>query len=422
MTQTRPPLHYAWIVLAAACVLSIAARADSASFAVFVDPLVDRFGWSRGDISFAYALAFLLGLPATVMMGWLGDRFGARPLMLCAALLISIGTVLLGTITELWQFYLYYALFVGSMGHAAFTVLLPVILTRWFKRHMGLAIGIYWGALGSGTVLFAPLFAWLIQTKGWQQAFTYIGVGLGLVLFTFSLLIRSRPADKGLSAFGDETGTATGSARATPPPPVKLRAILRLRPVWYLMGIHHLGCAGHAVILAHGVSMAHIAGVPMIEAAGVLSIIAGASAFSRFAFSILTDRFGGRACLTVAIAGQSTSVLMLLFATETWHFYTFAVFFGICYGGEMVGFPIINRHLFGANAPLGSIYSFQMVGAGTGMALGGWLGGMLFDTTGTYTAAIVTAAVIGYLGVPLALWLPKHHKGGGTPIQVPAPA
>ena len=81
----------------------------------------------------------------------------------------SVGTVLLGTITELWQFYLYYALFVGSMGHAAFTVLLPVILTRWFKRHMGLAIGIYWGALGAGTVLFAPLFSWLIETRGWEN-------------------------------------------------------------------------------------------------------------------------------------------------------------------------------------------------------------------------------------------------------------
>src|SRR6186713_1359734 len=104
MTQAkRNGLHYAWIVLGAACVLSIAARADSASFAVFVDPLVARFGWSRGDISFAYALAFLLGLPATIAMGWLGDRFGARRLMLCASLLISAGTVMLGTITELWQ-------------------------------------------------------------------------------------------------------------------------------------------------------------------------------------------------------------------------------------------------------------------------------------------------------------------------------
>jgi len=72
-------------------VLSIATRADSASFVVFVEPLVDLFGWSCGDISFAYALAFLLGLPATILMGWLGDRFGVRPLMLCASLLISVG-------------------------------------------------------------------------------------------------------------------------------------------------------------------------------------------------------------------------------------------------------------------------------------------------------------------------------------------
>src|SRR5918996_5429631 len=186
---TKSSLHYAWIVLAAACVLSIAARADSASFAVFVDPLVKLFGWKRGDISFAYALAFLLGLPATIAMGWLGDRYGARPLMIGASLLISVGTVLLGTITELWQFYLYYALFVGSMGHAAFMVLLPVIVTRWFHRHMGLAVGIYWGALGSGPVLFAPLFSWLIGTRGWQDAFLYIGVGPGIVLLGFSWLM-----------------------------------------------------------------------------------------------------------------------------------------------------------------------------------------------------------------------------------------
>jgi MFS family permease len=422
MTQNKNSgIHYAWIVLGAACVLSIAARADSASFAVFVDPLVELFGWRRGDISVAYALAFLLGLPATIAVGWLGDRFGARPLMMAASLLISIGTVLLGTITELWQFYLYYALFVGSMGHAAFTVLLPVILTRWFKRHMGLAVGIYWGALGSGPVLFAPLFSWLIETQGWQHAFTYIGVGLGIVLFGFSLLIRSRPAEKGLTAYGDEEGGKPRSVRAAPPPAVNLKTVLRERSVWYLMGIHHLGCAGHAVILAHGVSMATIAGVPPIEAAGVLSTIAAASAFSRFAFAILTERFGGRACLTVAIFGQSTSILILLVANETWMFYAFAVFFGICYGGEMVGFPIINRQLYGANAPLGSIYSFQMVGASIGMGLGGWLGGVLFDVTGTYTASILAGAAIGYLAVPLALWLPPHQKSGGPGVPAVAP-
>jgi MFS family permease len=420
--QPRSGLHYAWVVLLAACVLAIAARADSASFAVFIDPLVAMFGWKRGDISFAYALAFLLGLPATIAMGWLGDRYGARPLMIVASILISVGTILIGTITELWQFYLFYGLFVGSMGHAAFTVLLPVIVTRWFHRHMGLAVGIYWGALGAGPVLFAPLFSWLIGTRGWQDAFLYIGVGLGIVLLGFSWLMRSRPSEKGLTAYGAEETPAWDSARSAVAPSASLREILRERPVWYLMVIHHLGCAGHAVILAHVVSMATIRGVSAMEAAAVLSVIAGVSAVSRFVFSVATERFGGRACLTIAMFGQSTSILILLFANDAWTFYAFAVIFGICYGGEMVGFPIINRRLFGANAPLGSIYSFQMVGASTGMALGGWLGGVLFDASGAYTAAILVAAAIGYLGVPLSLWLPHHEKAAPPAAKAMATA
>ena len=67
-------LHHAWVILGAACVLAIMARADSASFAVFIDPLVEKFEWKRGDISFAYALAFLAGMPVMPMIGWLGDR------------------------------------------------------------------------------------------------------------------------------------------------------------------------------------------------------------------------------------------------------------------------------------------------------------------------------------------------------------
>src|SRR5262245_4495641 len=123
--------HYAWIVLAAACILNIFARADQGSFGVFVDPLVAQFGWKRGDISFAYSLAYLVGLPTVLVMGWLGDRYGARMLMLGAAILIGAGTVLMGTIRELWQFYVVYGFMVGSMGHAAFSVLLPVIVSRW---------------------------------------------------------------------------------------------------------------------------------------------------------------------------------------------------------------------------------------------------------------------------------------------------
>ncbi|MDH5534477.1 MAG: MFS transporter [Betaproteobacteria bacterium] len=403
-------LHYAWIILAAACVLSIVSRADSASFAVFIDPLVEKFEWKRGDISLAYSLAFLCSMPAMLVFGWLGDRYGARSLMLGAALMISMGTILLGMIRELWHLYVLYGVFVGALGNAAFMVLLPVIMTRWFERKMGLALGIYWAALGAGPVVFAPLFRWMIESRGWESAFMVIGLGFGAVLLVFSSLIRTSPAEMGLTAYGAED-PATGKQGSLPAgAPINLRSVLARKPVWLLTGCHHLGCAGHAVILAHGVSMATHHGIPGLQAAGVLSTIAGVSIVSRFTFSILTERFGGRTILSFAIFGQSASILMLLFATEAWHFYVFAVIFGICYGGEMVGFPIINRQMFGPSAPLSSIYSFEMIGASTGMALGGWLGGVLFDHSGNYTSAILVAAGIGFLALPLALWLPRHQR------------
>jgi MFS family permease len=409
--------HYAWVVLAAACVLNIGARADQSSFGVFIDPLVAQFGWKRGDISFAYSLAFLIGLPAVVIMGWLGDRFGARQLMLAAAVMIGTGTVLLGTIQELWHFYLFYGVFVGSMGHAAFSVLLPVIITRWFYRHLGIVMGIYWAGQGVGPVIFAPLFRWLLETQGWQHTFTLIGTLLGCILAFCSLFIFNRPADKGLRAYGiEDTQTNPGSSAASgtsaSTAAVSLRAILGQRTVWHLMGIHHIGCVAHAIILAHVVSMATFKGIPGVEAAGVLATIAGTSVISRFAFSVIADRFGGRITLTFALLGQSLPVIILLFATEPWAFYLFAVIFGLSYGGEMVGFPIINKQLFGFRAPLGSIYAFQMVGAGTGMALGGWLGGGLFDMTGDYTWSLLTSLVVGLCGLPLALALPRHGGPG----------
>jgi len=410
MTSTQKAgLHYAWVILAAACVLSIVSRADSASFAVFVDPLVERFDWKRGDISLAYSLAFLCSMPAMLAFGWLGDRYGARALMIGASLMISAGTVLLGMIQDLWHLYVLYGVFVGAFGNAAFMVLLPVIVTRWFEKKMGLALGFYWAALGAGPAIFAPLFRWLIETRGWESAFMVLGVGFGVVLLLFSSLIRTRPAEMGLTAYGtEEAGKETKASAASAA--VSLRSVLASRPVWLLTGCHHLGCAGHAVILAHGVSMATHHGIPGLQAAGVLSTIAGVSIVSRFTFSLLTERFGGRTILSLSIFGQSASILMLLFATEAWHFYVFAVIFGICYGGEMVGFPIINRQMFGPKAPLSSIFSFEMIGASTGMALGGWIGGVLFDHSGNYTSAILVAAGIGFLALPLALWLPRHKR------------
>ena len=103
-------------------------------------------------------------------------------------------------------------------------------------------------------------------------------------------------------------------------------------------------------------------------------------------------------------------MLLLLSARELPPFYSFAFLFGLGYGGEMVGFPIFNRQYYGTDAPLNTIYSYQLAGAMLGMAVGGWLGGVLFDWTGTYTWSILAALTAGFLGVMAALRLPSYRK------------
>ena len=106
---------------------------------------------------------------------------------------------------------------------------------------------------------------------------------------------------------------------------------------------------------------------------------------------------------------QTFPVLMLLIAQDTWVFYLFAIMFGIGLGGEMTAFPIINRQYYG-NAPIGTAYGWQMLGAGVGMAIGPLLGGLIWDLTGDYKGAVVLSFALSFIGVASILVLPSTSR------------
>jgi MFS family permease len=125
---------------------------------------------------------------------------------------------------------------------------------------------------------------------------------------------------------------------------------------------------------------------------------------------MLSESRGSRTTLGLAMLLQTAPIFILVWADSLWAFYLFAFLFGIGYGGEMVGFPIFNRQFFGTNAPLSTIYGYQMAGATLGMALGGWLGGALFDLTGSYTWTAIAAIAYGFMGLLPAVFLPRHRR------------
>jgi MFS family permease len=103
---------------------------------------------------------------------------------------------------------------------------------------------------------------------------------------------------------------------------------------------------------------------------------------------------------------QGLPIVLLFWAHEAWHFYLFAVLFGIGLGGEMSAFPIINRQYYG-DAPTGTVYGWQALGSGLGMASGSFLGGVLHDLTGAYTLALVCSFVLSMMGTLSILVLPS---------------
>ena len=164
--------------------------------------------------------------------------------------------------------------------------------------------------------------------------------------------------------------------------------------------------------------MAIHAGVPGLAAAGVLSTVAGASIVGRLASPMLAERLGGRRTFALAFFLQGMPIFLLFGANLPWHFYLFALLFGPGYGGETPPFPMVNRQYYGSNSPLNSINGWQLAGAQLGMALGAWLGGALFDLTGTYTWSIAAAAIFSLAGLLPIRALPAHRTG--QPILVPS--
>ena len=402
--------HYDWVVVAAAFLVGALNSTFMWAFTFVLVPISEQFGWARGEISFAYTLQYLIFALGSIGGGWLVDRVGARVTLVGGSILLIVSMVLTTTVTELWQLYLYFGVLLG-VSRSAFIAPLHTVVGIWFRRRLGLAMGIVSAAIGIGPFVFAPIMRWMIEQTSWQATLGILGVACGLAMTGASLLIRNRPADLNLLPYG-ETGT-TGSVSKPPVQPGLfydgtqtdfMAHAKTTQPFYLLIGIHFLGCLSHSVLLAQLAPMIAGNGAAPALTGITIALVSGFSVLGYFAFSMLADKRDGRSALMATFALQATGILLMLWAREGWQFGVFALLFGIGMGGEMVVFPIINRQYYG-NAPVGTLYGLQMFGAGIGMGGGGLLGGVLFDAVGNYTLALYLAAGAALLGILLIAFL-----------------
>ena len=410
--------HYAWVIVVIIAGMQIVGSSIRMAFGVFIDPLQAQFGWSQGGIGFAYAICSMVSAVVAPWAGNLGDRFGAKKSMLVGIFVYLIGMLATAFVKDLWQFWLTYGVILG-IAQAIFLVPLIPAAMIWFRRHLGLAMGLIMASWGIGPALATPLVAFMIQTFGWSVAFVSIGIASTLIMLALVSVFKNRPADVGGLAYGTFKGDPPLSDKL--PPAILLDEfkghMRKTAAYWNMSSIHFLGCVGHAVILIWIIPMATSKGMSAIDASLIFTLFSAVSIVTRLTTPVLCERLGVRTVMTFFYILQGAPVLLLIFSSMDGVFLIFAVSFGVGYGGETGGFPILNRKYFG-HAPMGGAHGFQMLGAGIGMALGGWVGGPVFDIFDSYNAAFaisVVASLAGAISIillenPAKLLIPDWQK------------
>ncbi|HIN34913.1 MAG TPA: MFS transporter [Dehalococcoidia bacterium] len=410
-------VHYAWVIVAVGAVMRLFSSSFRSSSSILIPRLVDSFGWSYGAVGLGFAIQWivsgLFGPPA----GWLGDRYGVRWTMRLGAVLFIVGMVLTGFMRELWQFYLFFGVIL-SAAMGIFQVPLTAAVTLWFRKHLGTGMGLLQSSQGIGPLVAVPIMLYIIHLfggglDGLRAAFWIPGIVGGAIILVMIRFFYNEPAQIGVRPFGapeDEPIKAVQTGEiAKVRTKVFLKQAQKTGAFWNLIGIHFWGCAGHAIILVYLVAMAEDEGVSKGLAAGAFVTMSVTSTITRFAVPVIADRMGSKPAMAGCFFLQVAPICLLFFAQDAWHFYLFAVLFGIGFGGEMSAFPIINRQYYGSG-PIGTTYGYQMMGAGVGMAAGALIGGQLRDITGNFDATMGLSLALSMVGVISIMLLPTTKK------------
>jgi len=259
-------------------------------------------------------------------------------------------------------------------------------------EHRSLAVALVSAGLGLGSMTVAPLAGWIITSYDWRLAMLVIGDLAWLLLIPAALLVRNPPASPPAPV------PRPGSAVARE---FTVAQALRTPQFAAIALTHFACCAAHSGPIFHMVTNAIDHGVSAMAATTVLSAAGLASLSGRVVCGLLADRVGAKRVLIVGLAIQAVAVGLYLVTRELAGFYALALMFGLAYGGVMPLYAIVVREYFGARI-MGATFGAVAFASTLGMALGPWLGGVLYDSFGSYAWLFIGSFGIGLGAVAIA--------------------
>lgn len=410
---------YRWVILAVGFVSQGLCFAVWYAFPVFFVAMLAEFGWARAEAAAAFSLLVvtngLLGPPVGALVG----RIGLRLILPIGAFIMAIGVIAMTTMTELWQFYVYYGLVAGvGLGLCGW---IPTVtaLMGWFPRSLGSASG----TISAGTSLsilgLIPALQVVIDASGWRTAALILGgLIIGIVVPANALLQRRPPVRAGRRS----------ETRASADPSVidsswagrdwTLRSAIRTRRYWLVFFSFVASTLAAQMVIAHQVAYLVDNGFDAATASFSLGLVGMGSIVGKLTWGHISDRVGREVAwgLTAAFSIAALCLLVLLGSVQsTVLMIAFGLLLGMGYSVGATINPNIAADLFRGPA-FGSIFGALVIGSSLGSALGAWIGGLVFDITRSYLAAFGLVATSLILGT-LLVWLAAPRKVR----RIPAP-
>ena len=370
---------YGWVVVFASLALhSISLGAPTILF-VALKPIAADLDTVRAVPSLAYSLLMIgTGIGGIAMGRWM-DRHGVMQPVLFGSVMICIGALVASRAEGQWSLFIATGVLIGLLGKAAMIAPLVANVTRWFDRRRGFAVAIITSGQGLAGAIWPTVVQYFNDQVGWRGTFLYFSIFAAVTMIPAAFLLRPRAP---ISA-----SDSTGAIRPED------RRVLDLPPnvAQGMLWIAVIGCcSAMSVPIVHLVSHVTDQGYTLDQGARVLSVLFLAAFVSRLAFGMLADRIGPVRTLLIGSVSMAAMLLAFAFTTSYTGLFIAALLFGLGFSGIMPCYPLLIRTLFPVSEAGGRIAAQYMFAAG-GMALGGWIGGVIFDLTGSYSPAFLVA-------------------------------
>ena len=391
-SKSKYTVFYGWVVVVAFFIIGITLYGIHFSFGLFFKSIQSEFDLTRTITSAITSANLLLAGIFSFAAGWILDKYGPKTVVLLMGLFAGLSLLLTSQTHSLWQMFITYSVLL-SIGTGALYVVPTSTLSRWFNKKRGLALGIAGSGSGLGILVMAPFATYLISTFEWRMAYIVVGLIAWLVVIPLSLLLKKDPFDIGALPDGIKSHSQyiESEEMSHHPDSLSLLRIIGTRSFWLILFIWLLFAACLLLILIHLVPHATDIGFSASEAAGVVSLMGGSAIAGRVPMGIASDRIGRKVTPFICTLLMAGAMLWLTLSKDLWMLYLFALVFGLAYGGLSTSSGALIGNVFGLSN-IGAIFGILEVGFGIGAAVGPAIGGIIFDTTNSYTTAFLIGA------------------------------